>query len=530
MKKIAAYIPLFILLSFQFVSGQSIEKAAPGIWKVTYGTPEKYLPTAFKEQPNREALSALPEPAAPPFNLNAIKFRLTNGGVLAEMKVDSTERFYGFGMQTNSFEQRGMRREIRINSWTAGNVGFGHAVMPFYISSKGYGVLVNTARYTTFYMASKGKLDKRVADGQTTENGKKIALSTVELYGKNYTPSNEVSIVAQGTKGMELYIFAGPEMMEVMQRYNLFSGGGSLPPMWGLGFKYRAKATFNERQVKEIASYFRDNDIPCDMLGLEPGWQTHAYPCSFVWNRENFPDPDGFVQDINDKGFKLNLWEHAYTHYSSPIFDSLAKYSADYTVWSGLVPDFITVGARRVFGGYHQEQFVDKGVSAFKLDESDAANFELAQREWSFPDIAQFPSGIDGVQMRQLFGSLYNKALLDLYRKDDKRTLFDVRSSYLFASPYPTCLYSDMYEHADYVRMIVNSGFSGVNWSPEIRETKSEADLVRRLQTSLMSAQMVVNAWYLDLPPWLQFNIEKNTRRELLPEHKKLEAIAMNSD
>ncbi len=30
---------------------------------------------------------------------------------------------------------------------------------------------------------------------------------------------------------------------------------------------------------------------------------------------------------------------------------------------------------------------------------------------------------------------------------------------------------------------IVSSGFSGVNWSPEIRETSNEADLIRRLQT-----------------------------------------------
>ncbi|HEV7333881.1 MAG TPA: TIM-barrel domain-containing protein [Flavisolibacter sp.] len=516
-----------ILFSFLFflpsLHSQTVEKMAPGIWKVVYGTPEKYLPSELKEKPMAEALSRLKLVDSPPFDFNRIQFRKANGGILAEMDVDSTERFYGFGMQTNTFEQRGMRREIRLNSKVTGNLGLGHASMPFYISSKGYGVLVNTSRYTTFYMASKGKLDERVSKGMASQDGQKIALSTVELYGKKYTPSNEVSILVSGTEGVELYVFAGPQMKDVVQRYNLFSGGGALPPLWGLGFKYRAKATFNEEQVGEITRYFREKNIPCDMLGLEPGWQTTSYPCSFVWNKKNFPDADAFINRINAQGYKLNLWEHAYTHPSSPIFDSIARHAADYTVWSGAVPDFLTQEGQRIFGDYHEANFVKKGVAAFKLDESDGANYELAHREWSFPDIAQFPSGIDGVQMRQVYGHLYNKTLLDLYRKHNKRTIFDVRASYLFASPYATALYSDMYGHGDFVRMIANSGFSGVNWSPELRETSNEADLIRRLQTITMSAHMVVNGWYLDLPPWLQFNIQKNAERKLLPNHVQLE-------
>lgn len=517
---------LFLCVVFTRLAQAQSTQVAPGIWKVVYGKPENYLPTAFKEAASLEGLRKLPEAAAPPFDLRSIQFQNMGGGVLAEMKVDSTERFYGFGMQTNSFEQRGMRREIRINSWIAGNVGFGHASMPFYISSKGYGVLVNTSRYTTFYMASKGKLDERVAAGQAGQDVQKIALNTVELYGKKYTPSNEVDILVQGTEGVELYVFAGPQMKQVMQRYNLFSGGGALPPLWSLGFMYRAKATFNEQQIGDLTNYFRNNNIPCDELGLEPGWQTTSYPCSFIWNKKNFPDPDRFIKNMQTQGFKVNLWEHAYTHPSSPIFDSIARYAGNYTVWSGAVPDFITPGARRVFGRYHEEEFVKKGIAGFKLDESDGANFELAHREWSFPDIARFPSGLDGVQMRQLFGQLYNTSMINLYRKNDLRTLFDVRSSYLFASPNPVALYSDMYSHSDFVRMIVNAGFAGVNWSPEVRETANEADLIRRLQTSALSAHMVVNGWYLDLPPWLQYNVGKNEKRELLPNYKELEQKA----
>ncbi|WP_423147976.1 TIM-barrel domain-containing protein [Rubrolithibacter danxiaensis] len=521
------YSLVFLFLIFSSaLFAQKIDSVAPGIWKISYGIPQQHLPDEFKEPLKLQELKNVSAVDKPPFDLKDVQFRLLNGGVLAEMKVEEAERFYGFGMQTNSFEQRGMRREIRTNSWTAGNVGFGHASMPFYISSKGYGVLVNSSRYVTFYMASKGKLDDSVKKQIADQKEKKIALSTVDLYGKSVTPSNEVSIHINGTQGIELYIFAGPQMKEVLQRYNLFSGGGSLPPMWGLGFKYRAKATFTDQQVLETADYFRKNKIPCDVIGLEPGWQTAAYSCSFIWNKKNYPDPYSLTHKINDQGFKLNLWEHAYTHPSSPIFNKIVPYSADYTVWGGAVPDFITPQGREIFTTYHENEFLKKGIAAFKLDECDAANFELAHREWSFPDIAEFPSGLDGEQMRQLFGLLYQKSMLEMYKKNNIRTMFDVRASYLFASPYNSALYSDMYSHGDFVRMIVNSGFAGVNWSPELRETSSEADLIRRLQTTVMSSQMVANCWYLDLPPWLQYDADKNTRHELLPNHKELEVKA----
>src|SRR6266487_2350360 len=100
-----------LLLSLQFAFTQTITKVAPGIWKITYGTPEKHLPTEFKEQPLIQSLKQLPDENTPPFNLKAIHFSQMPSGFLAEIKVDSTERFYGFGLQINSFEQRYEKRD-----------------------------------------------------------------------------------------------------------------------------------------------------------------------------------------------------------------------------------------------------------------------------------------------------------------------------------------------------------------------------------------------------------------------------------
>ncbi|MDR2763825.1 MAG: DUF5110 domain-containing protein [Tannerella sp.] len=503
---------------------QTIEKVFPGIWKITYGQPEKYLPTDFKEAPAVESLSKLPDRDVAPFDPGAIRFRETPKGVVAGWDMESSEQIYGFGLQVNTFRQRGMRRDIRCNSWTVGNVGFSHAPMPFYISSKGYGVLVNTARYVTFYMGSQNKLSKATGLArELKEIMEQPGASPVELYNRAYKPSDEVEIVVEGTKGMEIYIFDGPSMIQVIQRYNLFSGGGAIPPLWGLGLKYRAKSTFNDQQVVKFAQYFRDKHIPCDMFGLEPGWHSASYSCSYAWNPNNFPEPDNFLRTMHGMDYKLNLWEHAYVHPTSPIFEQILPFSGDYAVWKGAVPDFITGEAKEIFGSYHKQHFIDEGIAAFKLDECDAAYYHMADGEWSFPDIARFPSGIDGVQYRQLFGLLYQKMIWELYRKSNRRTLLEVRASHLFAAPYGSVLYSDMYDHSDYIRMILNAGFSGINWSPEVRQMVSEDDLIRRLQSSLMSAHMVVDCWFLNNPPWFHYDKEKNNNNEVLPNYPELE-------
>lgn len=86
MKKIF-FCPLFIfLLCLHASSGQSIEKVAPGIWKVVYGTPEQYLPSEFKEGPALK-LAKLPAQDSLPFRRYTVQE--AQWGALAERKGKS---------------------------------------------------------------------------------------------------------------------------------------------------------------------------------------------------------------------------------------------------------------------------------------------------------------------------------------------------------------------------------------------------------------------------------------------------------
>ena len=478
----------------------------PGIWKARLGTPEAYTPVSSRLIPAKtEAFRLLPEVTAP--SIQTISGRLTKRGCLLELPLGAHEELYGFGLQLLSFAQRGKKKTIRVNADPKLDTGDSHAPVPFYVSTQGYGVLVDSCRHVDFYCG-----DARPVPVQGAADATGQEVSTPES-ARNLAPdqTGRVTVEVPRANGVDVYLFAGPAMIDAVRRYNLFSGGGVNPPKWGLGFWYRAEGKSDQAGVLGLAREFRDRKIPCDVFGLEPGWQTHAYSCTFVWDRKRFPDPQQLVKQATDLGLKVNLWEHAFTYPSSPLFDPLRPHSADYGVWGGLVPDFAGEPARQIFGDYHGQRLIDLGISGFKLDECDGSDYTGG---WSYPDFSRFPSGIDGEQMHSVFGLRYQHTILSQYEKRQKQTFGLVRSSGALATPYPFVLYSDLYGHRDFVRALVNQGFSGLLWCPEVRDAVSEEDLIRRLETVVFSPLAMVNAWYIKNPPWKQLNREKNNASE----------------
>lgn len=359
------------------------EEIAPGIIKLQAGEIDTFTPySLFGGKPAVEAMKQLPA-AKPPFSPDEVQIKITDRGCLIEVPLEDNEQIYGFGLQFETFGQRGLRKRPIVNDNPLNGLGYTHAPQTFYVSTKGYGILVNTARYTTFLCGSNQKTEH--SRQLQAEERKHIATTTEDLY-KNRSNGNKVHIDVPGAKGIEVFIITGPEVLDVVKRYNLLSGGGCLPPMWGLGFKYRVKGDATQDSVMRFANYFREKQIPCDVLGLEPGWQTATYSCSYRWSDDRFPRHKEMLDQLQQKGYKVNLWEHAYVHPSSPIRKALEPYSGDFLVWNGLVPDFIQPEAHKIFTDYHRT-LIEEGISGFKLDECDNSNISLlpphgASRIW----------------------------------------------------------------------------------------------------------------------------------------------------
>lgn len=488
---------------------------APGIWKFAHGTPEPMTPVALREIPVAEAALAAMPPASAPFTPAQVRITTTDRGVLLRIPLREGESLYGLGLQLKSHEQRGKKKVLRVNSDPVADTGDSHAPVPFIASSLGWGLLVDTARYASFYTGGQ----RRAADLAEPVPGT-IGTTTTELYRARGGGERELVVEIPVARGVEAYLFGGPTLKDAVRRYNLFSGGGCLPPLWGLGVWYRAYGKATQAEAERIADGLRADGIPCDVFGLEPGWQTAAYSCSYRWSPERFPDHRGFLGSMHRKGFRINCWEHAYVHPSADIYAGILPHAGPSAVFDGLVPDFTRPEARKLYAEHHR-RLAAEGIDGFKLDECD--NSDFISWPWCFPEHDVFPSGLDGERMHSLFGMLYMRAISDAYGAT--RSYHEVRNAGALAAPYPFVLYSDLYDHRDFVRGTVGAGFSGLLWSPEVRDAKNVEELVRRVQAVALSPQALVNAWYIPMPPWHQVDRERNGRGEAMPERERATAL-----
>ena len=491
-----------------------MNKIANGVYKMTFGLPEELTPVrVLKPDIRTDTLNTLRDIDCP-FQESDIKTTERAGAFLLEIPLSPQEDIYGLGLMLKSFRQTGLKKQLRTNSDPTADTGDSHAPVPFYVSTAGYGILVDTARYVTFcagnYKARGTKQDEEGFQSAGTEIG--------HWWVKSGSGNMLVDIPA--ASGVDVYIFCGDSLKDTVARYNLFSGGGAFVPLWGLGVLYRAYMPGDQAHVLGLAKHLRKENIPCDIFGLEPGWQTHAYSCTYEWDSTRFPDPDGFLNELSEMGLKVNLWEHAYVHPDSPIFEEMKPYAGDYYVWDGLVPDFNQQGARELFAAYHTK-LKEQGVTGFKLDECDNSDYTS---NWGFPNFARFPSGMDGEQMHTVFGSLYQQVMRKPYDADNQRTFGQCRQSTALASPNPYVLYSDLYDHTDFMRGMASAAFSGLLWSPEVRQADSEEELLRRMQAVVISPQAVLNCYQVPSPPWKQFDYYKNLAGEFLDNQEELTA------
>lgn len=478
---------------------------APGVWTATFGPPpDDDIRAYLRRPPAAEAMTRLPA-ATLPFDPAEVESHTAAGRLVVRLPLPPAVPVLGMGLQFARFNHRGRTRFLRVNSDPQEDTGETHAPVPFFVvvGDPAYAVLIDADRVVTLHVAST------VRRGQPAPTRDR----TTDRQWQSTPPADTVEAVVAAGSGMRVTIFAGPTALDAVRRYNLHFGGGHLPPRWGLGFWHRTPTRFTADQVADEAREYRRRGFPCDVIGLEPGWHSSAYPCTFEWSPDRFPDPHAFINDVAADGFAVNLWEHPWVAPHAPLAEEIAPLSGSYTVWGGLAPDVTLPAAREVIAAQHDRAHLAAGVSGYKIDECDGS--ELTGSSWMFPAHAQFPSGRDGEQLRQVYGLAMQRLTEDLFRQHDRRTYGLVRASGPAASPLPYALYTDLYDHRRYVRAMCSASLSGLLFSPEVRSAKEAEDWVRRMQVVCLSPLAMLNAWSSGTKPWSFPDAENAVRKAI---------------
>jgi alpha-D-xyloside xylohydrolase len=292
------------------------------------------------------------------------------------------ETVYGLGERFTAFVKNGQAVDIwNEDGGTASEQAYKN--IPFYISSRGYGVLVNNPGRVSFEAGSE-------------------LVSAVQ-----FSVPGEV---------IDYYVIAGSTLKDVIKNYTALSGRPALPPAWSFGLWLSTSflTDYDEKTVTRFVDGMAERKIPLSVFHFDSFWMKEYQWVDFQWDEGRFPDPAGMLRRLKGKGLKICLWINPYIAQKSPLFDEgtakgfLVK-RPDGSVWQwdrwqagmGLV-DFTNPAAVDWYRG-KLKALLDMGVDTFKTDFG----------EWMPADAAWY-NGAEPGGMHNFYTFLYNRAVFTL--------------------------------------------------------------------------------------------------------------------
>lgn len=211
------------------------------------------------------------ETASPPWSH-------ASGGFGLRLVLDGDECIYGLGdVAPDRIERRGQR----VDMWVSGTNY--HAPIPFMMSSRGWALLMNTTWRHTIDIGNEARGEIRIEGPEG---------------------------------GLDVYLICGDSYDELLNRYTAIAGKPRLLPIWAYGLHYYCSVETGGRQVLEDALKFRQEGIPCDLIGLVGGWMASDEetstriswdPRRFVVSQQGQQGTLTFIDTLHRHGFKLSL-------------------------------------------------------------------------------------------------------------------------------------------------------------------------------------------------------------------------------
>jgi alpha-glucosidase len=205
------------------------------------------------------------------------------------LRRDPRERYFGLGEHTGEIDRAGGRyrlSNIDCMGYDAASTDPLYKHTPFYITARpdlgaAFGLFYDTVSDCEFDF------------GREMDNYHGLYRQFAAQHGD-----------------LDLYVIAGPLIDQVARRFTWLTGRPAHMPKWALGYSGSTMSYTDAPDAQARMAEFLENcarhDILCDSFHLSSGYTAIGDKrYVFHWNRERFPDPEGFIRSYAEAGVRL---------------------------------------------------------------------------------------------------------------------------------------------------------------------------------------------------------------------------------
>ena len=305
---------------------------------------------------------------------------------LGQLDLGVGELVYGLGERFGPLVKNGQSVDIwNADGGTSSEQAYKN--VPFYLTNRGYGVLVDHSGHVSFEVGS--------------ESVERVQFSV---------PGERLSF----------YVIDGPTPKDVLERYTALTGRPARVPAWSYGLWLSTSFTtsYDEQTVTSFIDAMAERDLPLSVFHFDCFWMREFNWCDLEWDPRVFPDPQGMLARLHDKGVRVCVWINPYIAQRSPLFAEgaergylVTRPNGDVWQWDLWQPgmaivDFTNPDATAWFQD-KLRALIAGGVDAFKTD--------FGER---IPLDARFADGSSPERMHNLYAQLYNKAVHDVLAQE----------------------------------------------------------------------------------------------------------------
>jgi alpha-D-xyloside xylohydrolase len=376
------------------------------------------------------------------------------------------EAIYGYGERFRAFGHFG-REEKLFHADALGTTTWrSYKNVPFFLSSRGYGIYVNTAG------AMRAFIGSRTATKHT------LCLDDDIL---------------------EYFFIWGPDLRSVLGSYTSLTGKAPELPAWSYGM-WMSRCTYkSDEEVSGIVDKLRERKIGCDVINLDPGWMApENWRCNLQFNPSGFADPVEFMQRMAAQGIRICLWQLPYIPRESELYPTLAKCGAfgSGNSFAETVIDYSNPDAIEVMRKEFTRLFT-MGAAVIKTDFGEEVPLD-----------GNYAGGT-GRFMHNMYPFLYNRAVFSYTQEARGEGIVWARSAWAGSQRHPLHwggdATSDFPNLAHQLVGALNFGLSGFTyWSSDIAGITGVATpelYVRWTQFGVFNTHMRFHSGY-PVEPW----------------------------